>query len=145
MTNNPETSPVLDAASNLYKLRRFMSITQKLIIRQGCRGEEADYFQGLLQEYADRVETMPKTGDTDGQGKSAIVYLHYFNGGADWYITEKDMGDGSSDDNQYQAFGVADLGYDPEMGYISIHELLGLGVELDLHWTPIPLKELPAR
>jgi len=56
----------------------------------------------------------------------------------DWYITEKDMGD-----EQIQAFGLADLGMGfPELGYISIEELVENGVELDLHWTPKTLAEV---
>lgn len=50
-------------------------------------------------------------------------------GGMDWYITEKAMSD-----EQNKAFGLADLGYGGEIGYISI-------VELDLHFEPKRLKE----
>ena len=67
-----------------------MSPTQIMIIGDGCRGEERDFFFDKLSEYADRVRTMPKTYEQDGKGLDAIAYLHYFNGGADWYITEKD-------------------------------------------------------
>lgn len=137
--------PVLDNAHNLNTLRPFLSVSQRLALRYACRGEECDYFFGLIQEYADRVSTMPKTYEQDGKGLDAIAYLHYFNGGMDWYITEKDMGDGSSDDAQHQAFGLAAIGYEPELGYISIEELIENNVELDLHWTPKPLKEIADR
>lgn len=43
---------------------------------------------------------------------------------------------------QLQAFGLADLGYGGELGYISIVELLECGAELDLHWTPQTLAEV---
>ena len=69
----------------------------------------------------------------------AIVYLHYFKGNMDWYITEKDM----IEEEQNQAFGYADLGLGfGELGYISLIELAENGVELDLHWTPKTLREV---
>ncbi|MBL0011067.1 MAG: DUF2958 domain-containing protein [Nitrosomonas sp.] len=74
---------------------------------------------------------MPKTYGQDGMGDKAIAYLHYFSGGSDWYITEKDM-----EDEQLQAFGLANLGQGGELGYISIQELIDAGVEIDLYWTP---------
>ena len=42
---------------------------------------------------------------------------------------------------QLQAFGLADLGYGPEYGYISIEELLENGVELDFHYRPRTVAE----
>jgi hypothetical protein len=60
----------------------------------------------------------------------------------DWYITERDIGDGD-DDTQHQAFGLADLGVgEPELGYISIAELIDNNVELDLHFDPTPISQL---
>jgi len=86
---------------------------------------------------ADIVEHMPKTHETDGQGLNAVAHLHYFTPGADWYITERDM-----EADQLQAFGLADLGYGGELGYISIVELLECGAELDLHWTPTKMADI---
>ncbi|MEQ1916574.1 MAG: DUF2958 domain-containing protein, partial [Gallionella sp.] len=83
------------------------------------------------------IETMPKTYQTDRQD-DPVVYLHYFKGGCDWYITELDF-----EAEQLQAFGKADLGMGfPELGYISIVELLECGVELDLHWPVRKLSEI---
>ena len=46
---------------------------------------------------------------------------------------------------QVQAFGIADLGMGPELGYISIPELLANGAELDLYYTkPKTIGELLA-
>jgi hypothetical protein len=59
------------------------------------------------------------------------VWLHYFTHGGDYWITERDMAS-----EQLQAFGLADIGYGPELGYISIVELLENGAELDLHYSP---------
>ena len=40
------------------------------------------------------------------------------------------------------AFGIADLGMEPELGYISIPELLEVGAELDLYHTPKTVAEI---
>ena len=104
--------------------------------------EEKDYFIETLDEMATRIDEMPHTYQQDGKGDQAIAYLHYFRGSGDWYITEKDMGDGSGDLTQYQAFGLADLGYGPEFGYIGIEELKQCNVEIDLHFTPKPIGEI---
>lgn len=73
-------------------------------------------------------------------GDQAVVYLHYFYGRCDWFITEKDVeGDGT-----VQAFGMANLGYGGELGYISIEEIVQSDspIELDLHWQPKTLSEI---
>ena len=75
-----------------------------------------------------------------GKGDDAIVYLHYFFGGCDWYITEKDV-----DGGVQQAFGYAVLFGDKqnaELGYICITEITQFGAELDLYFTPCPLAEI---
>ena len=123
------------------QLQRFISQNQLRVMVEGLRGEEKMYFGNKLIELADVVNTMPKTAETDGQGDDAMVYLHYFHPAGDWYITEKDMGDGTDDDRQWQAFGYADMGF-PELGYICIEELIQNNVELDLHWTPKTLREV---
>ena len=79
---------------------------------------------------------MHKVYEQGGKGDAAIVHLHYFTSSGDWYITERDTSVA-----QHQAFGSADLGYGPELGYISIAELIANGAELDIHWTPRTLGE----
>ena len=121
-------------------LRGFVPYAQLAVIGDGCRGEEGDYFRAKMIEYAKRVHHMPQTYEQDGKGDDAVVYLHYFSGNADWWITEKDMGT-----EQRQAFGYVDLGYGGELGYVSLVELCGAAsVELDLHWTPKTLREITA-
>jgi hypothetical protein len=128
-------------------LQQFISPSQLLCIVAGTRGEEKQFFNDKIDEVIKTIEGMPSTGQTDGSGDAAIVYLHYFAGGADWYITEKDKG--SSDDapedkgKQFQAFGLADLFHDGgELGYISIQELIENNIELDLHFRPQTLAEV---
>jgi len=127
----------LQAGEALFKLSRFISSAQLQAISSLCYGEEKQFFYDKLVELANIVETMPVTYQTDGQDDQAIVHLHYFTAGADWYITERDC-----ETEQLQAFGKADLGYGGELGYISIVELLECGAELDLYWQPRKLSDI---
>lgn len=126
--------------SGLINITDWISKEQLSVIEQGLKGEEKEYFREKLSQIELLVYTMPKTYETDGQGEDAVVQLHYFLGGSDWYIIEKD-----SEREQIQAFGYAILNGDKEMaelGYINIQELIKNGVEIDLHWSPKPLKEV---
>lgn len=126
---------------NVRTLKDFIGERQLSAMTTNLRSEEGEFFENKFEEYAERARTMHKTYEQDGKGDEAIVHLHYFYGNFDWYITEKDMGDGSDDTTQYQAFGYADMGF-PELGYISIAELIQNNVELDLYWTPRTLGEV---
>ena len=117
----------------------FMGTPQIVTMLTNIEGEEGEYFFDKLIEMAETINTMAKTYEQDGKGDSAIVYLHYFMRGFDWYITEKDM-----ETEQLQAFGLADLGHGGELGYISIVEILTASAELDLHFTPKTLAEVKA-
>ena len=107
-----------------------------------CNGQfavmsESAEFDALIAAAATTIAAMPVTYEQDGKGDEATVFLHYFNAGSDWYITEKDA-DGGVD----QAFGFAILNGDTEnaeLCYISIRELVANGVELDLHFSPASL------
>lgn len=142
-------------AEQISTLRRFICPQQMAVMLAGCKGEEGAYFRDKIAEYAERIATMPQTYQQEELGDQAIVYLHYFHGGADWYITERDMGDGEAQIDlvrspsmpaQHQAFGLADLfGDGGELGYISIVELVRAGVDFDLHWKPRTLAEVQAK
>ena len=118
-------------------LRAFVGPAQRSAIYTGMRGEEGKFFRELMGNLLVTLENMPKVYEQDGLGDNAIVYLHYFNGSQDWYITERD-----TSEEQHQAFGMADLGYGGELGYISIAELIRHGVELDLYWKPRTLAQI---
>lgn len=136
------TTPLATVDQKL-ALVHFMPRSQWLAILDGLQGEERAHFAQLISTYAQRVATMPATYEQDGLGDEAIVYLHYFTGGADWYITEKDSDPDQS--GQHQAFGLACLfGDEGELGYISIVELRQLGAELDLYWEPRTLSAIRA-
>lgn len=124
-------------------LTRFIPRQQLLTIAELAKGEEGQFFIDKMAELVRIIETMPNTGETDGQGMEAIAWLHYFYAGSDWWITEKDV-----EEEQYQAFGYACLNGDWEMaelGYIPIVELVQMGVEIDLYWEPKKLKEIVKR
>lgn len=129
----------------LAALNPFMGNSQTKAVRSNMNGEEGQYFIDKMIELATLIKNMPVTHGQDGKGDQAIAYLHYFRGGMDWWITEKDVGDDSDDDGQHQAFGAADIGYGPSLGYISIQELIDNGVELDFHFPPKTLAAIKGK
>jgi len=148
-TQTLSTDAIRHAREILRSLHNFIGKNQRAAMADGLSGEEGEYFADKIMEIAARVANMPTTGQTDGQGQNAIAVLRYFAGGsATWHITEKDMGcadDAAADaGGQHQAFGIADLGYGPELGYISIAEIIANNGELDLHFTPKTLAEIDA-
>lgn len=127
---------IAEAKAALRELARFIGRSQLVALRILSHGEERQLFIDKVCEISDLISAMPKTYGQEGKGDSAIIYLHYFIGNCNWYITEKD-----SEEAQLQAFGLADLGYGPEYGYISIGELLENRVELDFHYSPRTIAE----
>lgn len=123
-----------DATRAFKLLKKWMPSSELSTMASACYSEEKQFFFDKAVEIEQRILNMPETYGQDGLGDKAIVYLHYFKGSFDWWITEKD-----SDPEQNQAFGFADMG-EPELGYISIPELVANGVELDLYFTPKTLE-----
>ena len=118
----------------------FIGKQQLAAVSEAAKGEERQWFIVRMVELAALVHSMPKVYEQDGLGNQAIVYLHYFTGSMDWYITERDISV-----EQLQAFGLADLGYGGELGYISIQELIEHGAELDFHFHPCTLEVIQTR
>lgn len=91
--------------------------------------------------YIRQSDKMPAIGS-----ESPIAKIKLFNptGAGTWYLSEYDAAD-------RLAYGVADLGYGGELGYMSMEELVsfrgrfGLPLERDLNWTPRPLSECGKR
>ena len=143
----PVAAPVNDtmqcAKAAAKVIRPYLSVAQMKVINTFTKGEEGEWFLNKVIEIAEVIKTMPVTYAQNGKGDQAVVHLHYFHHGSDWYITEKDM-DGGVD----QAFGFAILNGDTqnaELGYISIAELVESGVELDLHFEACTLEAVKAR
>ena len=70
-----------------------------------------------------------------------IVYMHFFLGGCDWYITEFDGED--------LFFGFVNLNdmQNAEWGYVSLTELKelmihGMQIDRDIHWVPKKVGEI---
>ena len=101
------------------------------------RGDSDDVFEhyeNLIEGYRE----IPKLYEQDGKGKNAVVYLHYFYGGSDWYITELDK-------ETNQAFGYAILNgntQDSELGYMNLNEFTDSIIDLDLYWSFQTLNEI---
>lgn len=131
---------------DLAMLRKFIPPQQINTMFDLTAGEERGFFLEKLASVAQTVRTMPMTGET-GDDLDPIVHLHYFRGGCDVWITERDVGDGKAPRGlgpQHQAFGYVDLGYGPELGYVSLPEIFSAGMELDLHWAPRTVSEVLA-
>lgn len=124
-------------------LKGFVGRGQLHVMVAGCRGEEGNFFREKIQEMAERIATTPVTYQ-QRDAAEPVAHLHYFLGGCDWYILEKDVD--SDGEGQHQAFGWANLGDDQnaELGYISIPEILAHHGELDLHFRPRALAEITA-
>lgn len=129
------------------ELLHYIGAKQRSVMADVLRGEEREWMADTVIALAERIEKMPVTYATDGQGKNAIVYLHYFGTSSNFYITEKDVDAKAifNSGDYDQSFGWANL-YggmkSAEMGYISIKELADNNVELDLYWTPKSAKEV---
>lgn len=147
------------AKKMLRKIINFIPKDQYKVLQQDInpeKTEEYKFFQDKVKELHDIIISMPKTYQTDGQENSAIAYLHYFMSGGDWYMTEKDKGDGKIGKDglgeQVQAFGynVVDFVEFPyaKNNYFSIPEIDKLHfkfpnpLQLDLYWTPKTLAEI---
>ena len=86
------------------------------------------------------IRQTPPIYSQDGKGQDAIATVKIFNpaGSWTWYITEWD---GDTD-----AFGLV-IGHERELGYMDLRELANvegwrrIGLELDMHWTPRPLRD----
>lgn len=131
------------AMAHLDSIRGFMPAFQAITIEQLMRGEEKQFFYDKLEEYAKRIAEMPATRGQEGKGDRVVAYLHYFAGGCDWYITEKDIGaeDDRPSDFQSQAFGYARLfPGGGGLGYISLPEIFAVRGELDLNFNPMMIE-----
>lgn len=139
---NPAQGPL--KLSDIPKsVKAFMPVMQQKAI---VGNEEVWDVIDRLKKIIDEMPVTYQTEDTTLDEK--MVWLHYFFGGSDWYIVEKDMGDfrGQKDPVQHQAFGYAILNGDHQMaewGYISIEELKSTNkIELDFYFQPIKFGEL---
>jgi hypothetical protein len=135
-----------DSKTVLKSLRNFICKNQlSLILELANNSEERKHFAEKVMRLFKTFKEMQHTYQTEGvELKDKKIILHYFKGNSDAWIVEKDMGDGTSDERQHQAWGWMRLnGWEPESGYISIQELIENGFELDLYWVEKTWKEIP--
>lgn len=117
------------------ELQRLIPKSQLAVMR------DSEEFDEAVKSMNSLVEKLPYLGKTDMK-RIHPVFLHYFVGGSDWYITEWDRKD--------LFFGYAILNGDYEMsewGYISRDEILSLEfpqkflmVNLDLYCTDVSIE-----
>ena len=117
-------------------LTPYINRQQLVCIVDNCRSEEGQFFIDKMEELCKTIKEMPGIGDTS-EMKDPIVHLHYFIGSCDWHITE------TGKSNLEAAFGYCDLGMGcPELGYVSIQEILENDAEIDLYWVKKPLSQV---
>ena len=114
---------ILQGAQALNELqkRQLMPRGEIGALLESLKGEEGLAIAETIKKAWQTFETMPKTYDTR-ELETTTAHLHYFTGGWDWYITERDV-----ETRQLQAFGfvTSDLCPDGEWGYISLEEIAG--------------------
>lgn len=130
--------------------KNWISKLQRNVLTHLLQGEEGGHFAEILTGLKMRIETMPKTYETDHlYVKDKVLHLHYFIGGVDAWIVERDVGDSPDGDGlgpQIQTYGkqgLFDGGWNgAEWGFISIQELIDNNANIDLYFTPRQVKEM---
>ncbi|MBT9499486.1 MAG: hypothetical protein IV103_20205 [Zoogloea sp.] len=140
--------------SNGGLLEKFMPIDQRFTLKEQLKGKEGIAIAQAVLETVHRILATPLTYQTEAiHMPEKVVHLHYFRGGVDAWIVERDLGECPDPEHllagigeQRQAFGKCDVfgggWWDAEWGYVSIQFLIEAGVELDLHWEPKAVKEI---
>jgi hypothetical protein len=119
-----------------FNFKNFIPIRQLRTMTNNLNGEEKNHFSEKFSEIEKQISETPDLYAQDGKGNDAIVHLHYFYGGCDWFITEADKKTG-------ELFGYCDLGMGcPELGYVALSELTRGNIELDLYWKKKTLGEI---
>jgi hypothetical protein len=124
-------------------LRPYMSRGQMIVLTTASHGGEGIFALELFVKMASNVEAMPSVLVNGQDGANAEAHLHYFYGGSDWYILEKNW-DGGVD----RAYGFVVLNGDmqnAEYGYVDIGDLVARGANLDLYFKTQTIAEVLAR
>lgn len=140
--------------SNGGLLEKFMPIDQRFKLKELLKGEERRNVAQVVLKTVRQILATPLTYQTEHlHMPEKVVQLHYFRGGVDAWIVERDLGDSPDSDHplagigeQRQAFGKCEVfgggWWEAEWGYVNIQSLIEAGVELDLHWEPKATKEI---
>lgn len=108
------------------------------------RGEEGEWYADKVIAVHKQYLDMPATYEQDGKGDDAIIGFHMFWGGVNIWVLERDKS-GIPNVGYDQCFGYTDLGYGPELGYVSLVEAAAASMDIDLHWEPITVREWKKR
>lgn len=112
-------------------LKKVMPIHQQILLSSIGYSENEE----SLNDLAKNVESLKERNDN---GKDSIMYLHYFQGNQDWYISEWDK------ENQ-TFYGFANIGYDSdaEFGSSYVKDLVNSNkIELDFYFEPTAIKNI---
>ena len=111
--------------------------------REILRGDREENL--FLEDVEFGYKNIPKLGAQDGKGKNQVVYLHYFMGGSDFYITELDkeslMGFGyviQNGDTQMSELGSI---YIPELTDKTLGNAL-MNMNIDQNFSPKTLNQV---
>lgn len=139
-----ERATLAQALKVIPDLKPFISKQQLSAIRQFMTDEEVgQHYIDKVMEIYQTIASMPVTYQQESKGDDAIVYLHYFIGQCDFWISEKDkLGDGT-----FQSYGLVSLYGDvrsAEFGYVDLHDVIQNNAELDLYWKPKSFAQIRA-
>ena len=117
---------------NIDFLSKFIPPEELDTLIVNTNGEEGDYFKNLLENTEKTIKTIPNLYANEDKGlKGSKVYLHYFVGDTDIYISELDL-------DSMAGFGFACINgdkYNAELGYQYLPEIVEIeGMNLDLYW-----------
>lgn len=150
MDNREKIHQAKELLNGVSWFANFVGYSQRLALLEALRSEEGAGIADMVLRVAEQIKATPKTYDTEGQAEhERKVCLHYFRGGVDAYILERDVGDcadGEATGPQHQAFGKITImggGWkEAEWGYISISDLIQNEVELDFYFEAKTVKEM---
>lgn len=84
-----DVTAIQKAENQLKTYSQFFPKAQADVLQSLLASEESSYVCNLIDSIIQKIESMPSTYETEGQGENAFAILHYFGGACDFYITEK--------------------------------------------------------
>ncbi|MCQ2082106.1 MAG: hypothetical protein MJZ11_10640 [Lachnospiraceae bacterium] len=128
MNNAANANNLTDAQKIAFDM---MCDCQKPIVKHAW-----DEYATIIESLGQTLQKLPPLYSQDDKGYDAIVHAHYFVGGTDIFITEREG-------NELFGYTILNGDYEmSEMGYSSLAELKSIRVlNLDFHWEPKTLRE----
>lgn len=117
----------------MLNLNQFMPKSEINALKAMFDWDNPEYAAKLTEKIKQQIANTPRLYETEEQ-ENPKAMLHYFSGSYDAYIVERG--------ENGEAFGWASFGFGFECGSINISDLIKNGVELDLYFTPAPVKDL---